>query len=206
MEYINKYATSQEVQSALDNQELSKPYVAYITGTDEIDFNGLEPTPSAPTGPFSLQLVTGGTSVVTIPGTEDENGRYVWENLGTYEATQFSILDASGNPITAPLYSACGHDTDSCGSPTTGEGEYDPETGIAEECSTENDVVISGKTTIYIIDDVYYNTNTDYSVQVATGTDESTPESICNCQGGTWNGSDCIFGGGSEGPGVDPDI
>lgn len=45
MEYINKYATSQDVQNAVDNQELSKPYVAYISGTDEIDFNSLEPTP-----------------------------------------------------------------------------------------------------------------------------------------------------------------
>lgn len=46
MEYINKYATAQDVQNAVDNKELSKPYVAYISGTDEIDFNSLEPTPA----------------------------------------------------------------------------------------------------------------------------------------------------------------
>lgn len=46
MEYINKYATAQDVQNAVDNKELSKPYVAYISGTDEIDFNGLEPAPA----------------------------------------------------------------------------------------------------------------------------------------------------------------
>lgn len=40
MIYINKYATSQEVQDAIDNQELSKPYVAYITNEDKIDWNG----------------------------------------------------------------------------------------------------------------------------------------------------------------------
>lgn len=45
MEYINKYATAQDVQNAVDNKELSKPYVAYISGTDEIDFNSLEPAP-----------------------------------------------------------------------------------------------------------------------------------------------------------------
>lgn len=46
MEYINKYATAQDVQNAVDNKELSKPYVAYISGTDEIDFNSLEPAPA----------------------------------------------------------------------------------------------------------------------------------------------------------------
>ena len=39
MIWINKYATSQEVQAAVDNQELSKPYVAYITNEDKIDWN-----------------------------------------------------------------------------------------------------------------------------------------------------------------------
>jgi hypothetical protein len=208
MIYINKYATSQEVQAAIDNQELSKPYVAYITGTDEIDWNGLEPTPSAPTGPFSLQLVTGGTSVVTIQGTEDEYGMYAWNNLGDYEAFQFSILDSVGNPITVPHYSACGHNIEPCGNVSGGEGEYDPESGIQSECLDEYNVLMSGIQTLCRINDIIYNnTNTDRNVQVNTGTDESTPESICNCQGGTWDGTDCIFGGGeSEGPGVDPDI
>lgn len=45
MEYINKYTTSQEVQAALDNEELSKPYVAYITNEDKIDYNTIQPEP-----------------------------------------------------------------------------------------------------------------------------------------------------------------
>ncbi len=38
--YINSFDTDADVQSAVDNKELSKPYVAYIKDTDTIDWNG----------------------------------------------------------------------------------------------------------------------------------------------------------------------
>lgn len=37
--YINKFQTTGDVQTALDRGELSKPYVAYVSGNDSIDFN-----------------------------------------------------------------------------------------------------------------------------------------------------------------------
>ena len=39
MKYINKYETEAEVQAAINNGELLKPYVAYITSSDTIDWN-----------------------------------------------------------------------------------------------------------------------------------------------------------------------
>ena len=37
--YINSFDTDADVQSAVDNKELSKPYVAYIKDTDTVDFD-----------------------------------------------------------------------------------------------------------------------------------------------------------------------
>ena len=196
MRHIKSYANDNAIQEAVDSQALGKPYVALDENTGKIDWNNKD---LLPTGPFSLQLVASGTSIETIQGTEDEYGRYVWNNLGVYEATQFSILDGVGNPITAPHYSACGHNIDTCGGFVNGEGGIDPGTGELVECLEENNVLMSRKWTVCRINDVFYNINTDGSVQVSTGQDESTPESICNCQGGTWDGTDCIFGGGGTG-------
>ena len=40
--YINSYATENDIQIALDNGELLKPYVAYIEDADRIDWNSKE--------------------------------------------------------------------------------------------------------------------------------------------------------------------
>ncbi len=46
--HINKYASAQEIQDALDNGTLANPYVA-MTTAGTLDYNTLEPTPPAPT-------------------------------------------------------------------------------------------------------------------------------------------------------------
>ena len=40
--YINSYATENDIQIALQNGELLKPYVAYIEDADRIDWNSKE--------------------------------------------------------------------------------------------------------------------------------------------------------------------
>ena len=47
MRYINSYATSGDVQTAIDNGTLGKPYVAYITSTSGIDWNTLNVSPQS---------------------------------------------------------------------------------------------------------------------------------------------------------------
>ena len=41
MKYINIFNTSGDVQTALNNETLLKPYLAYINGTDKYDYNSL---------------------------------------------------------------------------------------------------------------------------------------------------------------------
>ena len=45
--HINKYASAQAIQDALDNGTLANPYVA-MTSAGTLDYNTLEPTPPAP--------------------------------------------------------------------------------------------------------------------------------------------------------------
>lgn len=45
MNYIYKFADDTEIQEALDNGTLGKPYVAYNEDLGALDFNSLEPTP-----------------------------------------------------------------------------------------------------------------------------------------------------------------
>ena len=40
--YINSFATENDIQIALQNGELLKPYVAYIEDADRIDWNSKE--------------------------------------------------------------------------------------------------------------------------------------------------------------------
>lgn len=43
MAYIGYFETSGEVQTALNEEKIVNPYVAYIFGDDRIDYNSLEP-------------------------------------------------------------------------------------------------------------------------------------------------------------------
>lgn len=44
--YTYTFSTSGDVQTALDNGTLGKPYVAYISGTSKVDYNTMDVTPS----------------------------------------------------------------------------------------------------------------------------------------------------------------
>lgn len=48
MKYFGKYATSGDVQTALDASALTNPYVALVGTGNTLDYNSLSPTPPAP--------------------------------------------------------------------------------------------------------------------------------------------------------------
>ena len=48
MKYINIFNTSGDVQTALNNETLLKPYLAYISGSNIYDFNTLSPSSGSP--------------------------------------------------------------------------------------------------------------------------------------------------------------
>lgn len=48
MAYIGYFSTSGDLQTALNEENLVNPYVAYIAGEDRIDYNSLEPQEQEP--------------------------------------------------------------------------------------------------------------------------------------------------------------
>lgn len=68
MAFIGYFATSGNVQTALNEEKLFNPYVAYVEDDDRIDYNSLEPSP-----------------VVNYKGvwSDDGEGTYTFEILDT---------------------------------------------------------------------------------------------------------------------------
>ena len=60
MRYINSYATSGDVQTALDNGTLGKPYVAYVESGQYIDWNSNSVTPDYSTIPLTFEAQSDG--------------------------------------------------------------------------------------------------------------------------------------------------
>ena len=65
MRYIQKMANSGAVQTALDKEELGKPYLLYLEDEHRIDWNSLAQTPVYPTIPLTFEIVSAGTIVFT---------------------------------------------------------------------------------------------------------------------------------------------
>ena len=57
-EYINKYANSAAIQSAVDGGELIKPYVALVDGV--LDYNTISPEPDYTTMPLTFEITGDG--------------------------------------------------------------------------------------------------------------------------------------------------
>lgn len=63
MRYLQSFNTANDVQTALDNDSLGKPYVAYIIQEDRIDWNGLEPAPDPSKEYLTFNIISGGTII-----------------------------------------------------------------------------------------------------------------------------------------------
>lgn len=129
MEYINKYATAQDVQNAVDNQELSKPYVAYISGTDEIDFNSLEPTPAETRLKITYNFETTNETLVLAnmralfhdaPGKAEfpDGTEFIYDPDGEYETSDIKYTPSTSG-IASIYYTFSG---DTIGSTIASEG------------------------------------------------------------------------------------
>lgn len=61
MRYINFCSNSGAVQTALDEQELGKPYVVYLEDEKRLDWNSKSVTPPLSAQPITLEIISGGT-------------------------------------------------------------------------------------------------------------------------------------------------
>lgn len=90
--HINKFGNSQEIQSALDNGSLEKPYVA-MTSAGTLDFNTLAPTPEPQ--PTMGYWYDDGETVGYYPFYITETGHTYWEN--EVYIGQMNGVDFDGN-------------------------------------------------------------------------------------------------------------
>ena len=78
--YINSFATENDIQIALQNGELLKPYVAYIEDVDRIDWNSKDKVDYA-TEYLTFNITSNGNINVPTGTTYSINGAE-WENTG----------------------------------------------------------------------------------------------------------------------------
>lgn len=79
--YINSFASENDIQIALENGELLKPYVAYIEDADRIDWNSKEKVDYT-TEYLTFNITSTGNINVPTGTTYSINGGE-WENTGT---------------------------------------------------------------------------------------------------------------------------
>ena len=79
--YINSYATENDIQIALENGGLLKPYVAYIEDVDRIDWNSKTKTDNK--NKYLTFIITGNGNINVPTGTTYSINGAEWENTGT---------------------------------------------------------------------------------------------------------------------------
>lgn len=87
--YIDKFETAEDIQTAIDNRELNKPYVALIESGNVIDWNSKDLSPDYSTLPLTFEIVSGGTLVWRA--NDDIHGKTI----------QYSKNDGEWTSITA---------------------------------------------------------------------------------------------------------
>ena len=61
--YINSFSTENDIQIALENGELLKPYVAYIEDADRIDWNSKSTKIDYSTEYLTFNILSAGTII-----------------------------------------------------------------------------------------------------------------------------------------------
>ena len=85
--YIKKYTNSGETQNALNNGQLNKPYVVYITSTSGIDYNTKDISIDYSSMPLTLEILSAGT--------------IEWYELYDDKTINFKINNGSWNEVTS---------------------------------------------------------------------------------------------------------
>lgn len=98
--YIQTFETGESLQEALDNNELGKPYVAYLEDEQRIDWNSKSVTPPPPgpdyrNMPLTFEILSGGVI-----------NWYMQNSYGTGKTIEFSLNDGEWIEITASNFSA----------------------------------------------------------------------------------------------------
>ena len=70
MKYLGKFATSGDVQTAIDEERLFKPYVAYVQDGDYIDWNTKEEQHDYSKDYLTFEIISAGTIVWGANGTD----------------------------------------------------------------------------------------------------------------------------------------
>ena len=91
--YIQTFETSESLQEALDNNELGKPYVAYLEDEQRIDWNTLSPAPPAPdysAMPLTFEIISDGNIVWKDGENDHKTIEYNKNNNGWTSITSTS--------------------------------------------------------------------------------------------------------------------
>ena len=94
--YIDKFQTTGDVQTALDNGTLGTGYVAYVSGNDSLDFNTLTPTIDYSTLYFTIKVTSQGY-IVWNPNMKDvyysKDYGYTWTGIRGGETILANVGD-----------------------------------------------------------------------------------------------------------------
>lgn len=98
MRYIQSFSTSSDVQTALDNTSLGKPYVAYIESDGDIDWNTKEKTDYSKMY-LTFNIISGGTinwkayntSYITTISYSKDSGATWTDITATTAGTSFNV-------------------------------------------------------------------------------------------------------------------
>ena len=91
--YIQTFETGESLQEALDNNELGKPYVAYLEDEQRIDWNSKSVTPPLSAQPLTFEII----SATTITWKRQNNSIYPAPS----RAIEYSINDGPWSSITS---------------------------------------------------------------------------------------------------------
>ncbi len=96
--YINKYTNQSAIQDALDNETLSKPYVAYNEGQQTLDYNSLSKTDYS-TKYFTVEALQSGYFTWVMDGDITSANVYYSLNNGAWTALGENIQVNTGDKI-----------------------------------------------------------------------------------------------------------
>lgn len=100
--FIQSFPTSQDIQTALDNKELGKPYVALSREEPSIDWNSKELTPPLSAQPLTFEILSAGTIMWTARNSGGGESKYLSYSIngGSWNTIYSST---AGTPINVEI-------------------------------------------------------------------------------------------------------
>ena len=98
MRYIQILSNSGEVQTALDSQELGKPYLVYLEDEHRLDWNSKSLTPPLSAQPLTFEIISGGT--ITYSSTTPSWQKTIFCTVNNGEG--YMLLDSANTINVVP--------------------------------------------------------------------------------------------------------